>query len=173
MQDEGNRSAYYSYILFVDLLKQMSQTKQEKEITLKKCKDYYRRNKSELEKIEVFRHTYTSVTAVNWYTRNSFAHMPIKDFDNITANIDGLISTNGFLSTSNDHTSASQFVLSASDTEGFKVVLFEITVEPSNLQNIAFADIEHFAGSYEREVLFNIDSVFKTENVAYDTEFNV
>ncbi|CAF1578791.1 unnamed protein product, partial [Didymodactylos carnosus] len=185
IQDEGNRSAYFSYILFVDLLKQMPQIKQAKEIMLNKCKDYYRRDKSELEKIELFRNTYTSVTAVSWYTRDSFvyrlvnqafrtedvalwylfrffiidlctqleniykeqifeshltlycgqAHMPIKEFDNTKANIDGLISTNGFLSTSKDRENALQFVLGASDTENFKVVLYRALSKAQPLQS--------------------------------------
>ncbi len=61
-------------MLFIELLKQMPQTKQAKDIILNKCKDYYRGNKQEIELIEHFRNIYTSNKAIDWYTRESFVY---------------------------------------------------------------------------------------------------
>jgi hypothetical protein len=72
--DLGNSSAHFSYILFIELLKQMPQTKQTKDIMLDKCKDYYRGNKQEIELIKQFRNLYTSNNAIDRYTQESFAY---------------------------------------------------------------------------------------------------
>ncbi|CAF1539934.1 unnamed protein product [Rotaria magnacalcarata] len=63
-----NNGAHFSYLLFIELLKLMPQTKQAKEIMLNKCKDYYRCNKNELEKINLFHLIYSSDQAINWCT---------------------------------------------------------------------------------------------------------
>jgi len=69
-----NSGAYFSYLLFIELLKQIPQTKQAKEIMLNKCKDYYRRNKKQLEKIDLFHSIYTSDKAIDWYTEDCFVY---------------------------------------------------------------------------------------------------
>ncbi|CAF4996915.1 unnamed protein product, partial [Rotaria sp. Silwood1] len=69
-----NRSAYFSYLSFMEILKHMSQTEEAKQIMINQCKGYYRRNKIELEKIELFRNTYTFDKAIDWYTLDSFVY---------------------------------------------------------------------------------------------------
>ena len=69
-----DNGAHFSYLSFIELLKQMPQTKKAKEIMLKKCKDYYRCNTKELEKIDLFHSTYTADQAINWYTRDCFVY---------------------------------------------------------------------------------------------------
>ncbi|CAF1393953.1 unnamed protein product [Adineta steineri] len=220
----GNGDAYFSYILFIELLKQMPQTKQMKEIMLNKCKDYYRRDKQELEKINNFHLYYNSEKAIDWYIEDCFvyhlinrafrtedislwylfrfyivdlckqlekihkeqniqhnlilyrgeAHLPKKEFENLKTNIGGLISTNGFFSTSQQIDIAQVFISDAKDTDEFKVVIFQITVHTSQLKNIIFVDIDKYTGKIgENEVLFNIGSVFRIENVEYDNDMEV
>mgnify|MGYP000274180410 CR=1 FL=1 len=41
---------------------------------LTKCKDFYRRNPKELAKINLFRSTYTSDRAIDWYTEDCFVY---------------------------------------------------------------------------------------------------
>jgi len=219
-----NNSTYFSYMLFIDFLKQMPQTKQAKDIMLNKCKDYYRKNKKELERIELFRNTYTPDSAIDWYTKDSFVYrivnqafrtedillwylfrfyiidlctqlenvhtqqnyqsflrlyrgqhrLPTNELENLKSNIGGCISTNGFFSTSKDINIAKEFILDATDTEDFKVVLFEISVDACHLKNIIFVDIDEYKGrTGESEVLFNIGSVFQVQNVHYDNDLNV
>jgi len=60
--------------LLIDALKQMPQTEDAKRDMLDKCSDYYRTNKVELKRIELFRSNYTSDKAIEWYTRDSFVY---------------------------------------------------------------------------------------------------
>ncbi|CAF1638069.1 unnamed protein product, partial [Didymodactylos carnosus] len=124
---------------------------------------------TQLEKIHKEQNLQTTLTL---YRGQS--HLPTKEFENIKSNIGGLISTNGFLSSSKDIEQTSQFVLGATDTEDFKVVLFEITVDAAKLKNIIFVDIDQYTGILgEKEILFSIGSVFKIESVNYDTNLNL
>ena len=219
LNEIDNSGAYFSYILFIELLKQMPRTKQAKDIMLNKCKDYHRGQKPEMELIEHFRNTYTSNQAIDWYIRDSFvyrlvnrafrteditlwylfryyvidlcvqlenvhkeqniqtfltlyrgqAHMPTYELENLKSNIGCLVSMNGFVSSSMDSRVAQQFLGGAVDTDDFKVVLFEITVDGSSLRNTVFVDIDQYTGiPHEKEVLFTIGSVFKIENVHHD-----
>jgi hypothetical protein len=68
--DIDDSGAHFPYTLFIELLKQMPQTKQAKDIMLNKCRD----NKQEIELIEQFRNLYTSTGAIDWYTRESFVY---------------------------------------------------------------------------------------------------
>ncbi|CAF1352734.1 unnamed protein product [Rotaria sp. Silwood1] len=223
IQDYNNTSAFFSYILFIELLKKIPQNEQAKQIMLNKCKDYYRRDKNELEKIEKFRQNYSSSNAIDWYTRDSFiyklvnkafrtedtalwylfrffivdlctqieqvhqaqqiknsytvyrgqARMTNKEFDNIKSNIGSLISTNGFLSTSKSLDIALQFIAGATDCQDFKVVLFQIEIPSDKIQNTIFVDVEQYLnGTDEKEILFNIGSVFIIENVERDEQRN-
>ena len=223
----GNNSTYFSYMLFIDFLKQMPQTNQAKDVMLKKCEDYYRNNETVLKWIKLFRNTYTSDTAIDWYLEDSFVYrlvntafrteditlwylfryyisdlctqlervhqeqncqsfltlyrgqsqLPTKELQYIQANVGGLISTNAFFSTSTNPDIARRFIFGASHTEDFKVVLFEITVDALNLNNIIFVDINKYlrqpSDEGEGEVLFNIGSVFQVESVNHDDKLNV
>lgn len=60
--------------LLIDTLKNMPLTNDAKNDMLDKCADYYRTNKVELERIELFRNSYTSDKAIEWYTRDSFVY---------------------------------------------------------------------------------------------------
>jgi hypothetical protein len=212
-QDTVEYNAYFSYSLFVDLLREQHQqgkTKsRDKDIMLNKCRDFYRRNQYEMEKIEEFRRTYTPEKAIYWYTRDSFVYrlinrafrtedmalwylfrffvidlcsqmhkmqkqqqqhlkeplilyrgqsqMPVEELTKIKQNIGGLISTNGFLSTSKSEEIALQFVLGAENTDNLKVILYEIELHPSHAQSVVFVDLENFSSdSGEQEVLFII-----------------
>lgn len=217
----GYSGAYFSYMLFIDLLKRMPQTQQAKENMLNKCKDYYRKDATELKRIEEFEKTYTSNKAIDWYIEDSFfyrlinkafrtedvslwylfrffifdlctqledihkkqnnqtcftvyrgqAFLPTTEFESLKSNIGGLISTNGFFSTSTNFEIAKTFFVGAKDTEDFKVALFKITVDASQLKNIIFVDIDKYMNQiYESEILFSIGSVFKIENVNYDSD---
>ncbi|CAF0975180.1 unnamed protein product [Rotaria sp. Silwood1] len=219
-----NSGTYFSYLLFVELLKQISPTKLAKDVMLKKCKDYYRRNKPELEKIDLFQSTYTADKAIDWYVQDCFIYrlvnqafrtedvalwyvfrfyivdlckqlekvhqeqhiqtclklfrgqsqMPTKELEILRASVGGLVSTNSFLSTSKDIKIAQQFILDAKNSDDFKVVIFEIVLDASRLKTTVFVDIEQYAKqSSESEVLFNIGSVFRIQNVDYDFELNV
>jgi hypothetical protein len=64
-QNAGNNSDYFLSMLFTDFLK---------EIMLSKCKDDYRKSKSEAERIEFFRNTSTPNTVIDWYTKDSFVY---------------------------------------------------------------------------------------------------
>ena len=68
----NNSDAYFSYMLFIEVLKQMPQTKQAKDIMLDQCKDYYRTNQREIKRIEEFFSCYTAKDAIYWYTTDTF-----------------------------------------------------------------------------------------------------
>ena len=225
-EDFTNSSAYFSYVCFIDILKQMPKTAQAMEIMIRKCLDYYRNDKTSkiLDSIKEFRNTYSADKALDWYTQDTFVyklinqafrteditlwylfrfyivdlceqledihkkqnlstiltlyrgqtHLPIAEFEYIKANIGALIAINGFLSTSKDVNIAKQFILGAEDSNKFKVVLFEITVDPCNLKNSIFVDIDMFTGKKgEEEILFDIGSVFKIEGIYFDEDFNI
>jgi len=219
--------AYSSYLLFIETLKQMPQTKQARDIMLNKCKDYHRKNEKQISNINLFERTYNPNEAIRWYAKETFLYrlvnrafrtedvelwyifrsyiidlcrqlenvhkeqniqvplklyrgqsfMPIKEFEYLQSNIGCLISTNGFFSTSRDRTVAEGFLGGAKDTDNFKVVIFEITVDGVNLQNTVFVDIQKHSVPQERkdekEVLFNIGSVFKVLSVTYDSKLGV
>lgn len=214
---------YFSYMLFIDVLKQMPRTKQAKEIMLSKCKDYHRKDHVQLKHIEEFRNTYTPSTAIEWYVRNSFVYrlvnqafrtadvtlwylfrfysidlcaqldkihkeqnnqtcftvyrgqgqLRVKEFESLQANIGGLISANGFFSTSTELNTARGFLGYAENTKDFKVVIFQINVDAPRLKNTTFVDVDKHTGrDYENEVLFSIGSIFKVNSVEYDSNLS-
>ncbi|CAF0970745.1 unnamed protein product [Adineta ricciae] len=214
-------NSYFSYPLFVDLLsakrskKKIKNHEMEIQIMINKCRDFYRGNRSELQRIEEFQRTYTPSKAIEWYTRDSFvyrlinrafrtedmslwylfrfycldlsnelkklqekqniserflvyrgqSHLPVSELSKIRDNKGGLISTNGFLSTSKLINVALNFIISAENTEEFRVVLFEIEVEPFSRNSCIFADIHDYSKHGEHEILFNIGSTFEIINV--------
>lgn len=220
----GNSGTYFSYLLFIELLKQIPSTELAKDVMLKKCKDYYRRNEKELKKIELFRSTYTADKAIDWYTEDCFiyrlvnqafrtedvalwyifrfyivdlckqlekihqaqniqnclrlyrgqARMPTKELEILRTNVGGLILTNAFLSTSKSVEIAQQFILDAENSDDCQVVMFEIILDASQLKDTVFVDVDmYFKQSSESEILFNIGSVFRIQNVHYDITLNI
>jgi tetratricopeptide (TPR) repeat protein len=226
LDDEYNNT-YFSYMLFINFLKNMPQTKQAKEIMLDKCKDFHRRNEAYLKSIEIFRNTYTPNQAINWYVQDSFvyrlvnrafrtedvtlwylfryyitdlctqlesvhkeqnirsyftlyrgqSHLPTNELDHLKSNIGGLVSTNGFLSASKEINTAKEFILDATDSEEYKVVIFEIFLDAENLKNTVFVDVDQYSGipngRGESEILFNIGSVFQILSVDEGDDFEV
>ncbi|CAF0971181.1 unnamed protein product [Didymodactylos carnosus] len=67
-------ASFLWYQLLIDILKQMPHTEQAKQEMLDKCSDYYRTNSCFLEKIELFRSTYTCDRAIEWFTEDSFVY---------------------------------------------------------------------------------------------------
>ncbi|CAF1461271.1 unnamed protein product [Adineta steineri] len=223
-QNTIDDNSYFSYPLFVDLLSEKRSKKKikdyetEKQIMLNKCRDFYRGNEPELQRIEKFRQTYTPSKAIEWYTEDSFVyrlinrafrtedmslwylfrfycidlsnelknlqeqqniaenflvyrgqtHLPTDELIKIRNNIGQLISTNGFLSTSELAEVALMFVTDAQNTEEFKVVLFEIEVHPSSRNNCVFAKVHQYSEHDECEVLFDIGSTFEIISVTID-----
>ncbi|UJR34657.1 hypothetical protein I4U23_027434 [Adineta vaga] len=217
-----NTNAVYSYMLFVEILKEVPQTNQAKDYMLNKIISWNRYEPNELEKIERFRIDYTPDKAIQWYTEDSFIYklinrafrtedvsmwylfrfyikdlckqieqvhqeqnikqclilyrgqsrLPKQEFENICSNIGGLISTNGFLSSSKLFDLAYSFIADCQDEENSRVVMFEITVDAKNLENIIFVDIsQHLPRSGEGEILFNIGTIFKIDSVEQEKEF--
>ncbi|CAF1081281.1 unnamed protein product [Rotaria sp. Silwood1] len=222
--DFSINSTYFSYAVYIELIKQMPQTKISMNNMLKRCRDYYRDNKQQIEMIEEFGKTYTSNNAIDWYVKESFLYKVVNrafrteditlwylfrtyitdlckqleqvhkeqniqtnlklyrgqscistdELEYLKSNIGGLFATNGFLSTSKDFIIAESFFGGAANTDHVKPVIFEITVDGSNLQNTIFVDIERFNVMYlEAEVLFNMNSIFKIENIYYNENLEV
>ena len=99
--------------------------------------------------------------------------MPSNEFEKLKKNIGGLISTNGFFSTSRDLNIA--LVFAGATNEWNTAVMFQIRADPS-LESVIFADIDKlstFEG--EKEVLFSLGATFRIESVHYDkvNELNV
>ncbi|CAF1187939.1 unnamed protein product [Didymodactylos carnosus] len=93
------------------------------------------------------------------------SQMPSAELNYLKENIGSLVSTNGFLSTSKNIV-AKQFIGDASDKdEKFRAVLYEITID-CPLKDLIFVDIvKYLDREGETEILFNINSVFKIEQV--------
>ncbi|CAF0901393.1 unnamed protein product, partial [Adineta ricciae] len=217
-----NTNAVYSYMLFVEILKEVPQTDQAKDYMLNKIKDWNRFNPTQLEYIETFRNTYKPNQAIKWYTEQSFmyiyvnrafrtenvsmwylfrfyikdlceqieqvyheqnnkeclilyrgqGHLPKQEFENICSNIGGLISTNGFLSSTKSFPLAEFFLGGAHDTETSCAVIFEITVDAKNLKSTIFVDIsQHLPELGEEEILFNIGTIFQIDSVEREEDF--
>ncbi|CAF0943229.1 unnamed protein product [Adineta steineri] len=200
-----NHSAYYSYISFIQLLKQMPQTEQAKEnYKADKAIDWY---VAECFVYRLVNHAFRTEDITLWYAFRYYvvdlcqqmekihqeqairslltvyrgqARMPISQFEHLKCNIDCLVSTNGFFSTSTHLDIARSFVEGDTDTNNSKAVLFEITVDGFNLQNTIFVDIDRYInssdegeGEGEGEVLFNIGSVFCIQDVIRHSSFDV
>ena len=72
LSQESAPFIWHQMLLF--MLKQMPQNQQSKEEMLNTCRNYYRNNKRELDKIEEFRLSYASNKAIEWYTDNCFLY---------------------------------------------------------------------------------------------------
>ncbi|CAF1272174.1 unnamed protein product [Adineta steineri] len=228
-ENATHNGAYFSYMLFIDFLKQIPSTYQAKDIMLNKCRDHFSQDGKQLERIEEFRGTYKQEEAIQWYTEESFLYhlvnrafrtenielwylfrfyisdlckqledvyqkqncqtiltlyrgqsrLPTEELENFSSNKGGFLSTNAFFSTSKNIAVAKAYITDAPNTDDVKVVLFEITVDASNLRNTIFVDINEHLGfgpsnkfPGEEEVLFNIGSVFQIENINFDDNLN-
>ncbi|CAF0967163.1 unnamed protein product [Didymodactylos carnosus] len=98
----------------------------------------------------------------------------IQELEKLKQNVGILISTNGFLSTTQTLRVAIEFTKLTRDTDELKTILFEIKVNPSQLKTVIFADIDQKSTMKgEKEVLFSLGAVFKIESVEYDTEMTL
>ncbi|CAF3819064.1 unnamed protein product [Adineta steineri] len=82
----GNETCF-SYILIVDLIKQMPQTNESKKLWLEKCAEYYRGNQTKLKQIADFSKVYKADDAIKWYTKDSFCHK----LTNLVLRIDDIV----------------------------------------------------------------------------------
>jgi tetratricopeptide (TPR) repeat protein len=81
-----------------------------------------------------------------------------------------LISLNGFISTSLEEDIAKKFCFGRQkEIEDYEPVLFEIEIDLTNEQSVAFADISHISQfPEEEEILISIGSIFRIESVEFD-----
>ncbi|CAF0868833.1 unnamed protein product [Adineta steineri] len=94
--------------------------------------------------------------------------MKTTELTRLRENIDKLISTNGFLSTTNDVTAAVFFAGDGclNDPDEKISVLYQITIDTSVPHSIPFAKIQYESiFQDEDEVLFSMASVFRIDNV--------
>ncbi|CAF3764062.1 unnamed protein product [Adineta steineri] len=89
-----------------------------------------------------------------------YANMTTLELDQIRQNIGGLISFNGFTSTTKDYEIALGFAISKPTHES---VIFQILAN-YNLNNVIFADITQYSEFHENEILFGLCSVFRITN---------
>lgn len=68
------KSAYFSYMIFIDLVKQAPQTPSSMNDMLNKCLKYHRWNEKQREHIQEFEKTYKSEDAITWYTKDRFVY---------------------------------------------------------------------------------------------------
>jgi hypothetical protein len=88
-------------------------------------------------------------------------------------NVGGLISMNGFFSTSPDIEQAVQFAIKPSQRHGVVGVLLEIDGNV-NSNKLVFADISQFSAfPDEKEVLFDLATVFKIVHTEFDKGSNL
>ncbi|CAF1417907.1 unnamed protein product [Adineta steineri] len=75
LKDLSQESALFLlHQMLIYVLKQMSQDELSKKQMLDMCRDYYKNNKQELQKIEEFQNTYTREEAIEWYTDECFLY---------------------------------------------------------------------------------------------------
>ncbi|CAF1378693.1 unnamed protein product [Adineta steineri] len=72
--DGANSGVYFKYILFIEILKKMPQTKHTWEIMLAQSKDYYRAQEYRLKQIDEFHQKYSADQAIKWYLSESFVY---------------------------------------------------------------------------------------------------
>ena len=94
-----------------------------------------------------------------------------EELGRLKANVDGLISTNSFFSTSRDKRVALMFTDPDRVENQLVNVLLEVQVNPARLQSCFFADIQHLSSMLnEEEVLFTLGSIFQIVSVHFDDE---
>lgn len=93
-----------------------------------------------------------------------------EEINQMLQNVGGLISMNGFFSTSRDIQQAIRFATKKSQRKDAIGVLLEITGD-IHTDRLVFADIAKFSAfPKEQEVLFDLASVFKIIHVEFDKE---
>jgi tetratricopeptide (TPR) repeat protein len=97
-----------------------------------------------------------------------------EEFDKWRNNIGTIISFNSFFSTSRDEKVSLEFARhNVKSNDATKRILFEIEVDPS-IENVFYADISDKAQyKNEREILFNLNSLFKIISIELDSTSNV
>jgi tetratricopeptide (TPR) repeat protein len=87
---------------------------------------------------------------------------------NLKQNEDGIISANGFFSTTSSKSIALEFAKKSTKRQNVVSVLYEIKCDNYD-QNIVFADISQYSNyPDEKEVLFDIGTTFKIQSVNED-----
>jgi len=98
--------------------------------------------------------------------------MTNEEFQKLKNNIGNFISTNGFFSTSRNINVSLPFTKTR-DKNTNKSVLFQINVDTS-IESIIFADIASLSSMpHEEEVLFSLNSLFKIEQISFDSTLDV
>jgi hypothetical protein len=88
-------------------------------------------------------------------------------------NVGGIVSMNGFFSTSRDIEQAIQFALKKSQRTDVVGVLLEVEGD-INLDKMIFADIAQFSAfPKEQEVLFDLATIFRIVHVEFDKGRNL
>ncbi|CAF1501102.1 unnamed protein product, partial [Didymodactylos carnosus] len=93
------------------------------------------------------------------------------EIENLKLNVGNLMSTNGYLSTSQSRQVATDFAKKPTKRDDIEAVLFEICVDIDVVEKIVLADIaEYSAFPEEEEVLFDIGAAFKIDSFIYDED---
>ncbi|CAF4522989.1 unnamed protein product, partial [Didymodactylos carnosus] len=97
-------------------------------------------------------------------------HMTVMEIEKLQNNINNLISTNGFFSTTRDPAIARIFAEHDQNlNDGLVSVFIHIEIDLNETKTSVFTDIEQFSLiPDEREVIFNISSVFIITSLNYD-----
>jgi len=95
-----------------------------------------------------------------------------EEFEQLKQNVNGLISTNGYLSTSRNRSLALSFAKKSTKRPDVIPVIFQIHCDIKQIdRSVIFADVEKlsvFPG--EQEVLFDIDAAFRIDSIETDGE---
>ncbi|CAF0980987.1 unnamed protein product [Adineta steineri] len=71
---KNNNQDFNLYKQYIEILKHYPWSSNNREKMLDECIKRYRKDNAHRRKIEEFRNSYTSATAINWYTRDSFLY---------------------------------------------------------------------------------------------------
>jgi len=95
-----------------------------------------------------------------------------EEFEQLKQNVNGLISTNGYLSTSRNRSLALSFAKKSTKRPDVIPVLFQIHCDIKQIdRSVIFADIEKLSVfPREQEVLFDIDAAFRIDSIETDGE---
>ena len=95
-----------------------------------------------------------------------------EEFEQLKQNVNKLISTNGYLSTSRDRLRAPSFAKKSTKRPDIISVLFQIHCDVKQIgHSVIFADIEKFSAfPREQEVLFDVDAAFRIDSIEPDGE---
>jgi tetratricopeptide (TPR) repeat protein len=139
----GNISTIYSYRYMIKLLCQQ----------LKNLHEEYQRTHSK-KKLRLYRGQLLKLSEILLISKHK----------------NDLISLNGFISTSLEEDIAKKFCFGRQkEIEDYEPVLFEIEIDLTNEQSVAFADISHISQfPEEEEILISIGSIFRIESVEFD-----